>query len=82
MEKTMKWYERALVGALALVLLLVSTLSRLTLAALYVLAITPLGLILRLFCDPLRLRRPSGRVTTYWTSRPIADNMASYLRQF
>jgi hypothetical protein len=56
--------------------------SRLTLAGLFFLVLTPLGLLLRLAGrDSLRLR-PAPGPDGYWLPKPATEDVASYLRQF
>lgn len=41
----------------------------------------PLGLLLRLKGhDPLKLKKPTG--DTYWTDKPVQDDLRRYLKQF
>jgi hypothetical protein len=48
----------------------------------FAVAFVPMGLIMRLFYDPLRLKRPKG-VDSYWTDAdPAAIKLASMKTQF
>jgi hypothetical protein len=48
---------------------------------LFLLIVTPLGLLQRLFSDPLQLRQ-GLRCATCWQQWPRTDDMTSYLRQY
>lgn len=52
--------------------------SRVLLAVLYAALVMPLGLILRLFRDPLRRRRPAA---TNWVPRAAAPNTLDEARR-
>lgn len=56
--------------------------SRLLLAGVFYLLLTPIGLLFRL-CgrDPLTIRFPTNE-TTYWTAKPAPRGPRSYFRQF
>ena len=56
--------------------------SFLTLAGVYYMVLTPIGLVLRLFRDDPMGRRFDGRARTYWAEHPQKDNPQSYLKQF
>jgi hypothetical protein len=54
--------------------------SRVLLALFYFLVMTPIGLIRRVFQDPLQLRKPVG--PSYWHPLPPPKEPENYERQF
>ena len=58
------------------------TVSHLVLAAVFFLAVTPVGLLMRLLGhDPMR-RRPDPKAATYWEPREGEPDSKRYFRQF
>jgi hypothetical protein len=57
-------------------------LSRVILACVYYGVFTPVGLVFKLIGRDALARRPRPDQPTYWESKPMATDMASYLRQF
>lgn len=56
--------------------------SPVALLVIFLVVITPVAFLSRLFRrDPLRLRPPAG-VGTFWEDRPARGDAASYLRQY
>lgn len=73
--------RRLYMGWMTLGLLLSRVTSPVVLLLLYLLVITPVALVSRLFRrDPLRLKRPPEG--TCWEDRPAQGDAASYLRQY
>ena len=57
------------------------TISHIVLAFTFYLVITPIGLVMRLFRDPMH-RKPDPKLATYWTPRRQTTDMKQYFRQF
>ena len=58
------------------------TISHLSLAAIFYLIITPIGLVMRLFGhDPME-RKFEPDAATYWIEHRTGDNPSTYFRQF
>lgn len=58
------------------------TVSHIVLGAVFFLAVTPVGLLMRLFGhDPMR-RRPDPEATSYWEARKGEPDAKRYFRQF
>ena len=58
------------------------TISRLVLAAVYYLVLTPIGLLMRLLGrDPMQ-RRFDGAATSYWVRKPAETDSSRHFRQF
>jgi hypothetical protein len=55
--------------------------TRIILTALFVLVVVPVGLVMRLFRDPLDRKMRDGR-SSYWIARGQAPSPQSYERQF
>ena len=56
--------------------------TRVILTVLFYIVVTPVGLLMRLFRDPLD-RRLDGKTASYWIQRtPAAFDASSYQRQF
>ena len=56
--------------------------SHALLAAIFVLVITPLGIVMRLFrSDPMQ-RKADREATTYWADREAVEDMRRYFRQY
>jgi hypothetical protein len=69
-------------GWMAFALVLGHVNTRIILTVLFYLVMTPVGLIMRLFRDPLD-RSMSGNTTTHWTKRaPEPAEIQRYERQF
>ena len=69
-------------GWMHLGLLMSRITSPVVLLVIYLVVITPVAFLSRLFRrDPLRLRRPAPG-GTFWEDRPRARDAASYLRQY
>lgn len=55
--------------------------SRLILTVFYFTVVLPIGILVRLFADPLRMRKPP--IQTAWTTRPSQEiNLEAAKRQF
>ncbi len=57
------------------------TISHIVLAITFYLVITPIGLVMRLFRDPMH-RKPDPSLTTYWSPRQQVRDVKRYYRQF
>ena len=57
--------------------------SRIVLTVVYFVIVLPFGLGVRLFADPLRIRRGSARPKSNWSARQTSDvDLAASYRQF
>jgi len=56
--------------------------SRILLTAMFFLVFTPIGLVMRVFRDPLRRGRGSGSVSDWIRRTPVPVDRARYERQF
>jgi hypothetical protein len=56
--------------------------SRVILACLFYGIFAPVGLVFKLIGRDALARRPRPDQSTYWESKPMATELASYLRQF
>ena len=76
-----QWVRWIYVGWMILAFPIGWTVSRVLLAMLYYGLITPIGLCFRLMGRDALALRPRPDLATYWSAKPAAVDLASYLKQ-
>ena len=76
-----KWVRWIYVGWMVCAFPIGWAVSRIVLALLFFALFTPIGLLFRITGRDALLRRKARQVESYWVTKPMPDDEASYFRQ-